>query len=113
MKIEENLTELLILLLLVIGFLLSLAAATVVINYIIITLCGLFFGRQFYVRKREKKMMFAFYLAIAAFLIGYVIAATYEANTRLILLFFLIGVCISYWVHANVSRLVPHKYIKV
>jgi hypothetical protein len=112
MKIDDNLTELLILILLVVGFLLSLTAATIAINYIIITVCGLFFGRQFYVRKKERKMMFAFYLAIALFLVGYIIGAV-GANTKLILLFFLIGVCFSYWVHSNLKWLAPHKYIKV
>jgi len=104
MEIQENLTEILVMILLVAGLLLSLAAGTVSLNYIIIILCGLFFGRQFYIRKKKKKMMFAFYLGVAAFLIGYLIGG-YYANSRIILLLFLIGVCISYWVHSNITKI--------
>jgi len=103
MEIQENLTEFLIMILLVAGLLLSLAAGSVALNYVIIILCGLFFGRQFYIREKKRKGMFKFYLVIAAFLVGYIIGS-YYANTLLILLFFLIGICVSYWIHSNIFK---------
>ena len=104
MEIKENMIELMIVILLFFGLFLSLTAGTAILNYIIIILCGLFFGRKFYLRKTEKKLMLAFYFSVGAFLIGYIIGG-YYANSKIILLLFLFGFCISYWIHAEFIKI--------
>lgn len=82
--------------LLIIGFILSLAAPSAVLSYIMIFLCGMMAGRLLY--ERKDKIQFPYYLMIIGFLLGYLIGAHY-GNKRVILTLFILGTILSYYLH--------------
>ena len=82
--------------LLVIGFLLSLAAPSAVLSYLMIFVCGMMAGRLMY--ERKKKLQFPYFLIIVGFVIGYVLGAFY-GNKMVILTLFIIGTFLSYYLH--------------
>ncbi|GAF86208.1 unnamed protein product, partial [marine sediment metagenome] len=82
--------------LLVIGFLLSLAAPSAVLSYLMIFACGMMGGRIWYEQRDNFK--FPFFLIIIGFLIGYLIGTRY-ANLVVLIAFFVIGGILSYYLH--------------
>ncbi len=88
--------EVVFIILLVVGLLLSVTAANAYLNFIIIFLCGLLFGRLLYQERRNLKL--AFYLVVFGFLVGYVVGS-YYTNKTLVTLFFVIGITASYYAH--------------
>ncbi|MBW3022816.1 hypothetical protein KY308_01820 [Candidatus Woesearchaeota archaeon] len=82
--------------LLVVGIVLSMFARNEVFSYIIISLCGVLFGRLIYEQRKNPK--WGFYLIIAGFLLGYVIG-NYYANTLVLVILFVVFIIISYIIH--------------
>jgi len=88
--------EFLFFVLLIIGFLFSLAAPSAVLSYIIIFAAGMMAGRLIY--ERKQKLQFPYYLIIIGFLIGYLIGARY-GNWQVIMVLFVLGSLTSYYMH--------------
>ena len=82
--------------LLVTGFFISLFAGSAVIAYILIILAGMFGGRIWF-RVREN-LKTPWVIILLGFLIGFVIGSRY-GNNWLIVLFYLFGISISYYLH--------------
>ena len=92
----EHWAEFLFLCILVIGFLLSLAAPSAVLSYLMIFACGMMSGRLFY--ERKNKLIFPYFLIVVGFIIGYIIGA-YYGNKMVILTLYIIGSYFSYFLH--------------
>ena len=88
--------ELFTFILLIIGFIISIIAGSAVIAYAIIATCGGIVGRSHY--RKKNKLKLPFYIITIGFLIGYLLGARY-GNTIAYIIFFLIGVIISYFLH--------------
>ena len=88
--------ELICFVVLVVGFLFSITLQSAVISYVVILLFGLLAGRLIY----YKKYSFPFYLIGFALLLGYVLGTRY-GQWKLVILFFLLGAAISYYLHAE------------
>ena len=86
-------------LLLVVGFLLSVLADNVFVTYLILVIAGFLVGRVFYFRK--KNVRFPFFIIVAFFLLGYFIGVKImdRGGFFLCFLFFFIGAYIGYIVH--------------
>ncbi len=97
--VYKDWAEMVSLLLLVVGFALSIASDSIVITYIILVLCGFLVGRVYYFR--EKNIKFPFYLIVAFFLLGYVIGVKVRDRGGFFLsfFFFFLGAYISYALH--------------
>ena len=85
-----------IFILLILGFIFSLAAPSAVISYVIIFLCGFMAGRLLY--ERKNRLQFPYYLMVIGFLAGYLIGGYYY-NKKVILTLFVIAIIISYYLH--------------
>lgn len=92
----KNWAEVIFLILLVIGFLFSLAAPSAVLSYVIIFFVGIMGGRLIY--ERRKSMVFPYVLILVGFLIGYLIGARY-GNWLIITVLFVLGSILSYYLH--------------
>lgn len=92
----RNWVEVIFFILLIIGFLFSLAAPSAVLSYLIIFFAGMSGGRLIYSRK--KSMVFPYFLVIIGFLVGYLIGARY-GNWLVITLLFVLGSILSYYLH--------------
>ncbi|MBN2567091.1 hypothetical protein JXB02_03355 [Candidatus Woesearchaeota archaeon] len=92
----KNWAETYAIVLLIIGFVISLAAGSAVMSYIIIFLSGMFAGRLMYFRKR--KLNFPFYLIIIGFLLGYLLGSFY-GRKDIIIICFILGFILSYYLH--------------
>ena len=90
----ERWAELFFVILLVVGFVISIIAGSAFFNYIIIFLCGVMAGRVLQVRKGRVP----YYLIVFGFLIGYVLGKRY-GNWRVIIFLFIIGTVISFYLH--------------
>jgi len=82
--------------LLVIGFILSLAAPSAVISYIMVFILGIMSGRLLYDRK--NKLVFPYFLIITGFILGYILGA-YFGNKITILTLYLIGIFVGYQIY--------------
>ena len=94
----ESWVELLFFIVLVVGFLLSLAAPSAVLSYLIIFACGMMAGRIWHEQKDNFK--FPFFLVIIGFLIGYLIGIRY-GNTLVVAALFVFGAALSYYLHSK------------
>ena len=92
----RNWAEIIFFVLLIIGFLFSLAAPSAVLSYITIFAAGMMAGRLIY--ERKQKLQFPYYLIIIGFLIGYLIGARY-GNWQVIIVLFVLGSLLSYYMH--------------
>lgn len=92
----RNWTEVIFFVLLIIGFLFSLAAPSAVLSYLIIFFAGMSGGRLIYSRK--KSMVFPYVLIIIGFLVGYLIGARY-GDWLVITILFVLGSILSYYLH--------------
>ena len=88
--------ELIGLIVLIIGFLLTLASRSAVITYTIVTLAGIIFGRIWY--RSKGSLRFALVLSITGFLAGTLLGALY-GNRKYIVILFFIGFIVSYYLH--------------
>lgn len=86
--------ELLCFVVLVIGFLFSITLQSAMMSYVVIFLFGLLAGRLIYYRKYS----FPFYIIGFALLLGYVLGTRY-GQWKLVILFFLLGSAVSYYLH--------------
>ncbi len=92
----KNWAEIIAFILLIIGFLLSLAAPSAVLSYLIIFLGGMMAGRFVYYKKR--RMVFPYVLITIGFFIGYLIGSRY-GNWLVITILFVLGSILSYYLH--------------
>lgn len=98
--------ETIAIILLAIGFIVGILTGSMVMTYLVVTLCGMMFGRLWY-RNRDN-FKFTWFLMILGFIIGYVLGNTlgnYYGNNYSIISLFLFGIIFSYYLHAK-------KYIK-
>ncbi|MFH1317182.1 MAG: hypothetical protein ABII01_06685 [Candidatus Woesearchaeota archaeon] len=93
--------EVLSILLLIIGFILSITAQSAVMIYLLVFLSGLFFGRLWFMIQRQIKMPWS--IVIFCFLLGYLLGAflTRYGDARIIILIFVIGIMTGYYLHAK------------
>ncbi|MFH0979230.1 MAG: hypothetical protein V1837_08100 [Candidatus Woesearchaeota archaeon] len=82
--------------LLVLGFILALTTGSKVMSYLVITLCGMMFGRLWH--KYKKNFQFTWFLVILGFIIGYLLG-NYYGSTYTTITLFLVGIMISYYMH--------------
>jgi len=92
----RNWVEVIAFILLVIGFLFSLAAPSAVLSYIIIFAAGMMGGRLVY--SRRKSMVFPYILILIGFLIGYLIGSRY-GDWLVTTVLFVLGSILSYYLH--------------
>ena len=88
--------EIIAFILLVIGFLFSLAAPSAALSYIIIFLAGMMGGRFIYQRKKDGP--FPYVLILIGFLIGYLIGSRY-GDWMVTFILFVLGIGSSYYLH--------------
>ncbi|MDO8642903.1 MAG: hypothetical protein Q7R76_04985 [Candidatus Woesearchaeota archaeon] len=79
-----------------IGFVFSITLESAFLSYVVIFLFGLLAGRLIY----EKSYSFPFYLIGLALLFGYVLGTRY-GQWKLVILFFLLGTAVSYYLHTR------------
>jgi uncharacterized membrane protein YfcA len=103
----KNWAEVCFVVLLLIGFFVSIAMPNPWINYFIIFLAGLLAGRWIY-KKKGRQPLFPFFLIIVGFLFGYMLGAypLARVNAKVIAILFIVGVIIGYYIHKK-------GYIKV
>lgn len=94
-----NWMEYLFLVLLIIGFFLSLSAGSAVITYTVIIFIGILAGRAIY--ENRKGLNFPVVIIIIGFILGYIFGAwiTRYGNAKVIVLLFIISYAISYYAH--------------
>ena len=88
--------EILFIVLLLIGIVLSVLSGNALFSFIIISLSGLLFGRLFF--EKRKSFMPAYYLIAFGFLIGYIVGNVY-ANRYITIGLFVLFIGLSYYVH--------------
>lgn len=94
--LAEQWVELTFFVLLVFGLILSISANSVLFNFTIIFVSGLFFGRFLY--QERKNLRFKFYLLVLGFLIGYLVGS-YYTDKMLVTIMFVVGIIASYYLH--------------
>jgi len=92
----RNWAEIVAFILLIIGFLFSLAAPSAVLSYFIIFFAGLMAGRFIYYRK--KSMVAPYVIIVIGFFIGYLLGVRY-GNWLVITVLFVLGSILSYYLH--------------
>ena len=98
-SVYKDWAEIVSILLLIVGFLVSITAKTVFLAYVILIICGFLVGRVFYFRK--KNVRFPFFLIVAFFIVGYFIGMriTERGGFFICFLLFFIGAYLSYVLH--------------
>lgn len=91
---DETWVELFFIILLIIGFLISVSLGSAFFSYIVIFLCSFMAGRFLNLRK----VSFPYYLIVLGFLIGYLLGTRY-GNWKITLFVFALGFGISWYVH--------------
>ncbi len=89
--------EVFFIILLVVGFLISLSIQSTALNYTVIFCAGLMIGRTIFMKK-GKQPLFPFFLIIIGFLFGYTLGSVI-VNRKIVALLFIIGGVISYYLH--------------
>lgn len=97
LKLEERWAELLALVFIVLGFVLSLALRQAIFSYISVLLAGFMSGRIFYI-KHYTEPIFPFILLILGFLLGYLLGS-FWASRIIILILFVVSFVLSYYLH--------------
>ncbi len=92
----HNWVEIIFFILLIVGFIFSLAAPSAVLSYLIILFAGMMGGRLIY--ERKKSMVFPYILILMGFLIGYLIGSRY-GNWLITVILFILGSILSYYLH--------------
>lgn len=104
LKLETQWPELLSLLLLTLGFLISISLRVPFLTYITIFLAGILSARGFYF-KRYSQPILPFLILIGGFFIGYLLGS-FWANRILVLFFFTLGFALSYYLHKEKSLVI-------
>jgi len=94
---SEAWAETLAVLLLLVGFLISLLLKNAFLVYVVVLIGGFLAGRIFYI-KRFKEPIFPFVLMILGFLLGYLLGAVWASRFWTAVLFFA-GFGASYYLH--------------
>ncbi len=84
-------------LLILAGFLVSISIQNPWLSYFVILAAGFMTGRLWF-SKAGKKPLFAFFLIIAGFLLGYMIGA-FNADRKVVLIIFILSWVLSYKMH--------------
>jgi len=98
-KWQKEWAEVLTLLFLVLGFILSVLLQSAAVSYISILVSGFLAGRIYYI-KRYKAPLLPIVLVIVGFLVGYLIGSIW-VNRILVLLFFAVAFWGSYYLHTH------------
>lgn len=95
--IQETWAETLAVVLVLVGFLVSLLLKNALLVYLVVILSGFLAGRIFYV-KRFKEPIFPSILMILGFLLGYVLGNIWASRFWTVV-FFAAGFVVSYYLH--------------
>ena len=90
--------------LILLGFLVSISIESALLNYIVIFCAGLMAGRTIF-KKKGRQPLFPFFLIIVGFLLGYMLGS-FEFSKKIITFLFILGTIISYYIHKK-------EYIKI
>ena len=91
--------EMFFILLIIIGFIISIVIRNAVLSYIVIIAVGLMAGRLIGLRIR-KKPLFPYFLIVLGFLIGFLLGTfTINVNRILLIIVFIIAGVASYYIH--------------
>ena len=90
--------------LLLLGFVVSLSIQSAILNYVVIFCAGLMTGRTIF-KKKGKQPLFPFFLIIIGFLLGYTLGS-FAFSKKIIIFLFIVGSIISYYIHKK-------EYIKI
>lgn len=90
--------EYLALVVLFIGFFISLSAGSAFLSYLIIFLSGLLTGRILF--QQRKALPFKYYILMLVFLIGYILGTYVSFGSRkVIVIIFILSNILSYYIH--------------
>ncbi|MBA3064570.1 hypothetical protein FP803_03985 [Candidatus Woesearchaeota archaeon] len=86
------------LIVLFIGFIISMSSGSAFLSYLIIFLSGLLTGRILF--QNRKALPFKYYILMLVFLIGYILG-TYDSygSRKVIVIFFILSNILSYYIH--------------
>ena len=84
-------------LVLLLGFLVSISIKSAILIYVVIFCAGLWSGRAIF-KKLGRQPVFPFFLIIIGFLVGYLLGS-FTFNKKLIIFMFILGALISYYIH--------------
>lgn len=98
-KLEETWVETLSIVLVLMGFLISILLMSAWISYFVIIVSGFLAGRIFYI-KRFTEPIFPFVLMIIGFLFGYILG-NFAASRFWTGVFFIISFAASYFLHVK------------
>jgi hypothetical protein len=91
--------EMFFILLIIIGFIISIFIRNAVLSYVVVFAVGAMAGRLIGLRIR-KKPLFPYFLIVLGFLIGFFLGSfTIDVNRILLIILFIIGGIASYYVH--------------
>ena len=96
LDVLDQWAEFFFLILLIVGFVVSVSVGSAFFSYIVVLLFGLMSGRFL----NYRKSMFPFYLVILGLLVGYILGSRY-GNWRLNLFFFIVGMAVSWVLHSK------------
>ena len=96
MPFAEDWPEFISVVALVVAFLVAVFSGSAFVSYTLVFLAGLTFGRVWYRRRRKEQV--PLFLIIAGFLLGFLLGTLY-GDVRVIVVLFLIGIALSYWLH--------------
>ena len=99
LKWSKQWAEILALLFLVLGFIISVLLQSALISYLSIAVAGFLAGRVYYI-KRYKEPILPFVLIILGFLVGYLIGSIW-INRIVVLILFAITFWGSYYLHLH------------
>lgn len=95
----RNWAEVFIIILIMVGFLLSISIRSAGISYFIVFVAGLMAGRVI-AKRVGRQPLFPYFLIIIGFLLGYLSGAlAFEINKKALILLFAAGGAISFYVH--------------
>lgn len=94
MQFYESWVELFFIILLILGFLLSVSLGSAFFSYIVIFLSAMMAGRFL----NLKKVSFPYYLIVLGFLIGYMLGSRY-GNWKITIFVFILGFSLSWYLH--------------
>ena len=94
-----NWAEMFFVLLIIIGFIISITIRNSFLSYIVIICAGLMGGRLI-AKKIKKQPLFPYFLIVLGFLVGFLLGSfTIEINRILLIVLFVIGGIASYYIH--------------
>ena len=95
----ESWAELFFILLIIIGFVISIVIRNAALSYIVVFAVGLMAGRLIGLRVKKKPIV-PYFLIIIGFLIGFLLGTfTIKVSRILLIILFIIGGIISYYIH--------------